>query len=244
MAHAEMQIARHHPVRSGMNLIWQGVVEALGLLARGDAATVRIAALSLAVSGVATALATITGVPLGAVLALYRFRGRQLLAHAVHTGMGLPPVVVGLGVALLLWRTGPLGSLQLIYTPAAMVIAQVIVAAPLAAGLTSTAISLLDPEFVAALRVDGASERRVLWEALQAVRPQVRVVIAAAFGRAVSEVGASLMVGGNILNETRILTTAVTLEVGKGEFTRAIALGIVLLTLAFIVNVGLAQERR
>ncbi len=162
----------------------------------------------------------------------------------MHTGMGLPPVVVGLGVALFLWRRGPLGGLDLFYTPAAMVLAQFIVAAPLAAGLTATALALLDPEIIAALRVDGASERRVLWETLAAARPQVRVAVAAVFGRAIAEVGASLMVGGNLLNETRILTTAVTLEVGKGEFARALALGMLLLALAFVVNLGLAFDRR
>ena len=227
-----------------MDLIWQGLVDAFRLLAHGDAQTVRIAQRTLLVSGAATVLASLVGVPLGALLTLRRFRGRQLLVSLVHTGMGLPPVVVGLGVALLLWRSGPLGGLDLLYTPAAMVLAQFIVAVPLAAGLTATALALLDPEIIAALRVDGASERRVLWETLAAARPQVRVAVAAAFGRAIAEVGASLMVGGNILNETRILTTAVTLEVGKGEFARALALGMLLLALAFVVNLGLAFDRR
>ena len=227
-----------------MDLIWQGLVDAFRLLAHGDAQTVRIAKRTLVVSGTATVLASLVGVPLGALLTLRRFRGRQLLVSLVHTGMGLPPVVVGLGVALLLWRSGPLGGLDLLYTPAAMVLAQFIVAAPLAAALTATALALLDPEIIAALRVDGASERRVLWETLAAARPQVRVAVAAAFGRAIAEVGASLMVGGNILNETRILTTAVTLEVSKGEFARALALGMLLLALAFVVNLGLAFDRR
>ncbi len=227
-----------------MDLIWQGMVDAFGLLAQGDPATLRVAGLSLAVSGLATALAAFVGVPLGALLALRRFHGRRLLVNLVHTGMGLPPVVVGLGVALMLWRSGPLGKLGLLYTPAAMVVAQFVVAAPLAAGLTAAAVGLVDPDLVAAFRVDGASEGRVLWEILGAVRPQVRVAVAAAFGRALSEVGASLMVGGNILNETRILTTTITLEVGKGEFARAIALGIVLLALAFLVNLGLTQGGR
>ena len=227
-----------------MDLIWQGLVDAARLLVQGDAATLRVAALSLLVSGLATLLATLVGVPLGAVLALHSFWGRRLAAGVVNTGMGLPPVVVGLVVALLLWRTGPLGRLGLIYTPAAMVLAQFIVAAPLAAGLTSAAISLLDPELAAALRVDGAGEPRVVWELLSAARSQVRVAVAAAFGRALSEVGASLMVGGNILNETRILTTSITLEVGRGEFARAIALGMLLLALAFLVNLGLVHGGR
>ena len=226
-----------------MALIWQGLVEALGLLARRDPATLRIAALSLVVSGLATLLATALGVPLGAALALGRFPGRGLLAAVVNTGMGLPPVVVGLGVSLLLWRSGPLGALALLYTPAAMVLAQFIVAAPLAAGLTRAALDLVDGDLLGALRVDGAREWRLGWEVLRAVRAQVLVAVAAAFGRAIAEVGASLMVGGNILNETRILTTAITLETGRGDFARAIALGLVLLALAFLVNVVLLHGR-
>ena len=227
-----------------MELIWQGFADALRLLLHADPATLRVAGLSLLVSGLATLLAALAGVPLGALLATERFRGRGFLLNLVQTGMGLPPVVVGLGVALVFWRSGPLGEIGLIYTPAAMIVAQFIVAAPLAAGLTASAVSLVEPELLAALRVDGAPERRVRWELLRAVQPQVRVAIAAAFGRALSEVGASLMVGGNILNQTRILTTTIALEVGKGEFARAIALGIVLLALAFVVNLLLTNGGR
>ncbi len=227
-----------------MDLIRQGLVDALRLLAARDPATLRVAGLSLAVSGLATLLAALAGVPLGAALALRRFPGRGLLTGLVNTGMGLPPVVVGLGVSILLWRSGPLGALALLYTPAAMVLAQVVVAAPLAAGLTRAALGLVDPDLVGALRVDGAGEGRVGWELLRAARPQVLVAVAAAFGRAISEVGASLMVGGNILNQTRILTTAIVLETGRGEFARAIALGLILLALAFLVNVVLLRGAR
>ena len=227
-----------------MDLIWQGLVDALELLARRDPATLRVVGLSLTVSGLATLLAALVGVPLGATLALRRFPGRGVLTGLVNTGMGLPPVVVGLGVSLLLWRGGPLGPLALLYTPAAMVLAQVIVAAPLAAGLTRAALGLVDGDLVGALRVDGAREGRVAWELLRAARPQVLVAVAAAFGRAISEVGASLMVGGNILNQTRILTTAIALETGRGEFARAIALGLILLALAFLVNVVLLRGAR
>jgi tungstate transport system permease protein len=227
-----------------MDLIWQGLVDALRLLASRDPATMRVAGLSLAVSGLATMLAACVGVPLGATLALRRFPGHALLVGVVNTGMGLPPVVVGLGVSLLLWRSGPLGALALLYTPAAMVAAQCVVATPLAAGLTRAAVGLLDDDLVGALRADGATEGRVAWEVVRAARPQVLVAIAAAFGRATSEVGASLMVGGNILNQTRILTTAITLETGRGEFARAIALGLILLALAFVVNVVLLRGAR
>ena len=226
-----------------MELIWEGLVAALRLLATGDPATYQIASRSLLVSGLATALATLIGVPLGATLALGALPGRRLIAALVNTGMGLPPVVVGLGVSILLWRSGPLGSLALLYTPAAMVLAQCIVATPLAAGLTAAALTLLDRDLVGALRADGAAEWRVGWELVRATRPQVLVAIAAAFGRAISEVGASLMVGGNILNQTRILTTAIALETSKGDFARAIALGLILLALAFVVNVGLLGFR-
>lgn len=227
-----------------MELIWEGFAGALRLLLTGDAGTLRILALSLGVSGLATALAAVAGVPLGAALALRRFPGRSLAVSVVNTGMGLPPVVVGLGVSILLWRSGPLGPLALLYTPAAMVLAQLIVAAPIAAGLTRSALGLLDPDIIEALRVDGAEGPRVGWEAVRAARPQVLVALAAAFGRAISEVGASLMVGGNILGQTRIMTTAITLETSRGEFERAIALGVVLLALAFLVNAVLVRGAR
>lgn len=224
-----------------MDLIWQGFLDALRLLVGRDPATMQIAALSLAISGTATLLAAIVGVPLGTTLALRRFPGQRLITGLVNTGMGLPPVVVGLTVSIMLWRSGPLGGLALLYTPAAMVAAQFIVAMPLAAGLTRAALGALDGDLLGALRADGAAEWRVGWEVVRAARVQVLVAVAAAFGRAISEVGASLMVGGNILNQTRILTTAITLETGKGEFARAIALGLILLVLAFAVNVGLAR---
>jgi tungstate transport system permease protein len=224
-----------------VELIGEALWDALHLLLRGDRATLRIAALSLLVSGTATVFATLLGVPLGALLATRRFRGARLVTGIVNTGMGLPPVVVGLGVMILLWRNGPLGDLRLLYTPTAMVLAQLIVATPIAAGYTASSLRLLDSGLVAALRVDGARESRVLWEMVCAARPQVLVAVAAAFGRALSEVGASLMVGGNLLHSTRILTTAITLETSKGEFARAIALGAILLALSFVVNAALVR---
>jgi tungstate transport system permease protein len=227
-----------------MDLIWEGFRDALRLLATRDPATLRIAALSLGISGIATALAALLGVPLGVVLAVRRVRGRRAVTALVNTGMGLPPVVVGLGVSILLWRSGLFGALALLYTPAAMILAQLIVALPLAAGLTRGAVSLLDSDLRGALRADGATEWRVGWELLRAARAQVLVAVAAAFGRAISEVGASLMVGGNIIGQTRILTTAITLETGRGEFARAIALSLILLALAFLVNAGLVRGGR
>jgi len=150
--------------------------------------------------------------------------------------MALPPVVVGLLVMLVLWRTGPLGSLRLLFTPPAMVIAQVIVAMPLIAGFSRAAVSLLDPDLVLAMRADGAGEARIGLELARAAGAQVLVAVAAGFGRAISEVGASLMVGGNIVGQTRILTTSIALESGRGEFALALALGFILLLLALSVN--------
>jgi tungstate transport system permease protein len=224
-----------------MELIGEAFRDAFLLLVRGDNATLRIAGLSILVSGSATVLAALIGVPLGALLALRRFRGARLVTGLVNTGMGLPPVVVGLGVMIMLWRSGPLGDLRLLYTSTAMVIAQFIVAMPIAAGYTASSLRLLDPGLIAALRVDGAAEHRVIWEMIRAARHQVLVAVAAAFGRALSEVGASLMVGGNLLNQTRILTTSIALETSKGEFARAIALGFILLLLAFVINIGLVR---
>jgi tungstate transport system permease protein len=223
-----------------VELVWEGLVDAARLIGRGDSELVRISALSLVVSCSATVIAAALGIPLGAALQYARLPGQSLLVLVVNTGMGLPPVVIGLVVTILLWRTGPLGSLALLYTPPAMVLAQVLVALPLVAGFTRSALSLLDPDLARAMRADGASDVRAGYELLRAAWPQVLVAVAAGFGRAIAEVGASLMVGGNIVGQTRILTTAITLETSRGDFALAIALGIVLLILAFVVNAALA----
>jgi tungstate transport system permease protein len=229
-----------------VDVLWQGLLDAARLVISADAALVRIVFLSLAVSCAATLLSAAIGIPAGLVLAAGRLPPgvRSALRVAVNTGMALPPVVVGLTLTLLLWRTGPLGSLRLLYTPGAMVLAQLIVAAPLAAGLTRAAVEALDPELTEALRADGASEPRVGRELVAAALPGVLTAVAAAFGRAISEVGASLMVGGNILGQTRTLTTAITLQTGRGEFALAIALGVILLAVALAVNAALVWPAR
>ena len=220
-----------------MELLWEALVTAVGLIVRADRELVRIVTLSLGVSGVATALAALLGVPLGVALHLRRLRGHRALTLLVSTGMGIPPVVVGLVLTILLWRSGPFGSLGLLYTPPAMVLAQLLVAMPIVAGFTQAALGLLDRNLTEALRADGAGEPRVGAELVRAAWPQVLVAVAAGFGRAVSEIGASLMVGGNLVGQTRILTTAIALETGRGEFALALALGGILLILALLVNV-------
>jgi tungstate transport system permease protein len=227
-----------------VELLWNGIREAAALLLRGDAEVAGIALLSLQVSLGATAVAALVGIPLGAWLAMGRFRGRTLINALVNTGMGLPPVVVGLVVTIFLWRTGPFGFLQLLYTPGAMALAQTIVAAPLIVGFTRGALEMIDPDVLHAMRADGAGGLVAGRELVFAAWPQVVVAVAAGFGRAIAEVGASLMVGGNLAGQTRILTTAITLETSRGDFARALALGAILLALAFVVNAGLAWRTR
>jgi len=227
-----------------MDLVTEALTDAAHLIVGLDPELLRIAALSLAVSGCAAMLAALLGVPLGVALYLGRWPGRSALTLAVNTGMGLPPVVVGLTVTLLLWRTGPLGALRLLYTPSAMVLAQMIVAMPIVAGFTRAALGLQDPDLALAMRADGATERRVGFELLRATRAPVLIAVAAGFGRAIAEVGASLMVGGNIVGQTRILTTAIALESSRGDFALALALGLVLLILALAVNATLGLAAR
>ena len=204
-----------------------------------------ITLLSLAVSGLATGLSLLIGLPLGTWLTLSRFRSRGLVLSVVNTGMALPPVVVGLFVAFMLWRSGPLGDLGLIYTPSAMVIAEVIIATPVILGLTVAALGQLDPRLRLQLMGLGASRWQTVWWLWREARLPLLAALMAGFGSVISEVGAAMMVGGNIANQTRVLTTAIVLDVGRGEFLRAVGLGVVLLTLAFLVNGVLtwAQQR-
>jgi tungstate transport system permease protein len=217
-----------------------GLLETLRLLSR-DPALGEIVRLSLYVSGVALALGALLGLPLGVALALARFPGRRLLIALVYTGMGLPPVVVGLAVYLLLSRSGPLGGLVWLFTPHAMILAQTILSAPLIAGFTFSSIQGIDPALRTQLAALGASplqaSRALLWEA----RVGVLVAVIAGFGSIISEVGAVMLVGGNIAGSTRVLTTAIVLETRKGEFALAIALAAVLLTIAFAINAAALQ---
>jgi len=227
-----------------MDLIWQGIRGAFGLLGV-DPEVWEITWLSLKVSGLATAISLLIGLPSGTWLALGRFRSRSFLLSLINTGMALPPVVVGLFVAVFLWRSGPLGDLKLIYTPSAIVIAQTIIAAPVVTGLTAAAMQQLNPRLGLQLLGLGASRLQVVWRLWREARLPLLAALMAGFGSVISEVGASMMVGGNIRHQTRILTTAIVLEAGRGEFARAIALGVLLLLLAYLINLGLTwiQQR-
>jgi tungstate transport system permease protein len=219
-----------------MELIWQGLLEAIRLILSGDPAVLRITWLSIKVSGSATLLSLLVGIPAGVGLALTRFPGRGLLIALVNTGMGLPPVVVGLFVSVFLWRSGPLGLLELLYTPTAIVIAQFIIAAPIVIGLTVAAMQQLNPKLRPQLLGLGASRWQLLWLLMREARLPLLAAIMAGFGGVISEVGASMMVGGNLLGQTRVLTTATVLETSKGNFDVAIALSLILLILVFGVN--------
>lgn len=199
---------------------------------------------TLQVSGAALVLSGLLGVPAGAILALARFPGRRLLILLTYTGMGFPPVVVGLAVYLLLSRSGPLGELHWLFTPAAMVTAQTVIALPLVAGLTLAALEAVDPRLRLQIRSLGAERgqevRALLWEA----RPGVAAALIAGLGGILSEVGAAMLVGGNIEGSTRVLSTAIVLVTRQGQFGLALALGGVLLGLTGLLTAGLLRLQR
>jgi tungstate transport system permease protein len=219
-----------------MDLLVEGITEAFGLLVHGDPEVIKITALSLLVSCAATLLALSVGIPLGVALALNRFHGRRFFVSLLNTGMGAPPVVVGLIVAVMLWRSGPFGLFNLMYTPYAIVIAQFVISLPIIAGFTMATIQQVDPKLRLQILALGASSFQLLWLLLKETRLPLLAAVMAGFGAVISEVGASMMVGGNILGQTRVLTTATVMEVSKGQFQVAIALSIVLMILVFLVN--------
>ena len=198
-----------------------------------------ITLLSLQVSSIATLISLLIGLPFGTWLALGNFRGRSILLSIVNTGMALPPVVVGLVVAITLWRSGPLGDLHLVYTPVAIIIAQTIISVPVVIGLTAAALAALDPRLQQQLLGLGASRPQMIWRLWIEARLPLLAALMAGFGSVISEVGASMMVGGNIKGQTRVLTTAIVLETSKGEFGNALALSALLLTLTYLINLAL-----
>jgi tungstate transport system permease protein len=229
-----------------LDVLIEGARQAVALLLGGDREILGVLWLSLQVSGAATLIALLVGIPAGAVLALSRFPGRMLVVSAVNTGMGLPPVVVGLFVTILLWRSGPLGGWEILYTPAAIILAQALIASPIVTGITLAAVQNVPAKFRLQLIALGASRSQMVWVTLREARLPMLAAVMAGFGGVISEIGASLMVGGNIKGQTRTLTTAMVLETGKGNFEIAIALSILLLLLVFGINWALTaiQQRR
>jgi len=222
-----------------MGFIAEGFQKALQLIFSGNAELFAIARLSLAVSLLATAAAVLAGVPLGSWIAIKKFPLKKPLIALINTGMGLPPVVAGLVVMLFLSRSGPLGFLDWLYTPAGMILVQFIIALPIITALSVSAMQGVDPGFYRQVLTLGASDRQAMFICLRELRLAVLAAVIAGFGRLVAEVGAVMIVGGNIRHQTRMLTTATVMETKMGNFDTAIALGLILLTLSFAVNFGL-----
>lgn len=219
-----------------MELIWDGLVKAIIALVTLDPGIMEVASLTLRVSGAATLISVLIGIPLGSILALSQFPGRNFLVSIANFGMGLPPVVVGLWVSIFLWRSGPLGSLNIIYTPYAMIIAQAVIASPIVISLTLAVIQQINPQLRLQLTALGANRMQMVWTLIKEARLGLLAAVMAGFGGVISEVGASMMVGGNIKGMTRVFTTATVMEVSKGNFDVAIALSILLMLLAYSVT--------
>jgi tungstate transport system permease protein len=227
-----------------MDLITEGIKKAFWLLVSFDPEVLRITFLSLKVSGSATLFSLILGISAGASVALTRFPGRRIVVSLINTGMGLPPVVVGLFVTILLWRNGPLGILGILYTPLAMIIAQAIIATPIVTGITLAAVQHLPAKLRLQILALGATRLQMVWILVKEAKLPLLAAVMAGFGGVISEVGASIMVGGNIKGYSRVLTTATVLETSRGNFDVAIALSIILLMLAYLINLVLTQVQQ
>lgn len=227
-----------------MDLFFEALSEALRLLAGGDPYLWRIVLRSLTVSGAAVLLGLLVGIPVGTWLGLARFPGRGVLVTLVNTGLALPPVVVGLFVYMFLSRQGPLGGLGWLYTPPAMVFAQFLLAAPYVAAITLAAVGSVPAELRLQARALGASRWQALGLHLREARLAMMAAVAAGFGAVISEVGAVMMVGGNVLGETRVMTTAIVLETRRGRFATALALGLLLLAIAFAANAFITRMQQ
>ena len=219
-----------------MDLILDGIKKAFWLLVTFDPEVMNITWLSLKVSGIATLVSLLLGISVGSFIALTRFPGRRIAVTLINTGMGLPPVVVGLFVSIMLWRNGPLGFLEILYTPSAMIVAQAIIATPIVMGITLAAMQQLPKKLRLQILALGATRLQMVWILIKEAKLPLLAAVMAGFGGVISEVGASIMVGGNIKGYSRVLTTATVMETSRGNFDVAIALGIILLLLAYVIN--------
>jgi len=231
-----------------MDLIYEGIKQAIILLITFDPEVMRITLLSLKVSGTATLISLFLGISTGTLVALTQFPGKKIVVSLINTGMGLPPVVVGLFVTIFLWRNGPLGFLGMLYTPAAIIIAQSVIATPIVMGITLASMQQLPKKLRLQVLALGATPLQSVWVLIKEARLPLLAAVMAGFGGVISEIGASIMVGGNIKGYTRVLTTATVMETGKGNFEVAIALSIILLAMAYCINYILThiqqRERR
>lgn len=229
-----------------MELLLEGLKKAIEMILSGDPEILEITLLTLRVSITAVLISTMIGIPAGMFLGLARFPGRKLLLAIINIGMGLPPVVAGLWITLFLWRSGPLGDLAWLYTPTAIIMAQILVSLPIVTALTSTAFQQINPKLILQVKALGATKFQLYWILMKEVKLAILAAIIAGFGRVIAEVGAAMMVGGNLSGETRILTTSIVMEVSKGNFDIALALSFILMTLAFIITFSLTylQQRK
>lgn len=229
-----------------MELLLEGLKKAIEMIIMGEREIVEITFLTLKVSFSAILISTLLGLPAGVIIGLVKFRGRSLLLVFINIGMGLPPVVAGLWITILLWRSGPLGNLSLLFTPAAIIMAQVLVSLPIVIGLTCSAFQQINPKLLLQIRALGATRLQLIWILIKETRIAILAAVIAGFGRVIAEVGAAMMVGGNIRGETRILTTSIVMEVSKGNFDVALALSFILMTLAFFITFILTflQQRK
>ncbi|CAM3916566.1 ABC transporter permease [Mesobacillus thioparans] len=229
-----------------MELLLEGLKKAIEMILSGDRDILEITLLTLRVSITAVLISTMIGIPAGMFLGLARFPGRKLLLAIINIGMGLPPVVAGLWITLFLWRSGPLGDLAWLYTPMAIIMAQILVSLPIVTALTSTAFQQINPKLILQVKALGATKFQLYWILMKEVKLAILAAIIAGFGRVIAEVGAAMMVGGNLSGETRILTTSIVMEVSKGNFDIALALSFILMTLAFIITFSLTylQQRK
>lgn len=219
-----------------MELLLEGIQQAFSMLLTGDIQLLEITLLTLRVSMTAIIFSTVVGIPVGVALGLSSFRGRRLLLSIINIGMGLPPVVAGLWITMLLWRNGPLGSFSLLYSPLAIILAQILVSLPIVIGLTSSAFQQIDKKMLLQIKALGASKFQMIILLIKETKIAIMAAVIAGLGRVLAEVGAAMMVGGNILGETRILTTSIVMEVSKGNFDVALALSFILMGLAFAIT--------
>jgi tungstate transport system permease protein len=224
-----------------MELIAEGIKKAFWLLVGFDREVWGIMFLSLRVSATATFLSLFVGVLAGIVVALTRFPGRNIVISIINTGMGLPPVVVGLFITIMLWRSGPLGFLSILYTPTAIIVAQTVIATPIVMGISLAAIQHLPKKLRLQILSLGATRSQMVWILIKEAKLPLLAAVMAGFGGVISEVGAAIMVGGNIRGYSRVLTTATVMETSRGDFAVAIALSVILLALAYLINFGLTH---
>lgn len=229
-----------------MDLLLEGLKKAIEMVLAADPIIVEITLRTLKVSMTAILISTLIGIPLGMFLGLVKFPGRKLILVIINIGMGLPPVVAGLWITLLLWRSGPLGDYSLLYTETAIIIAQTLVSLPIVTALTATAFQQINEKMILQVKAFGATRLQLVWILMKESKLALLAAIIAGFGRVIAEVGAAMMVGGNISGDTRILTTSIVMEVSKGNFDVALALSFILMTLAFLITFLLTflQQRK